>query len=336
MNLWVKFGISCLSILLTEGWAVAQTPGRYAGNCTDSACHKGLTELKVVHAPITQGACDACHESIAGEEHKFRLARTGGELCTECHEDVTKDLPFVHGPVAVGACTACHQAHSSNLAHLLVREEKNLCVECHSAIQERLGTGSHVHRPVSEGCLGCHQGHGAKNKMMLSTEAPRLCLDCHGEIETLLSDNPHQHGPVGKGECAACHDPHGSVNAALLAQDYPPKFYAPFVEKAYSLCFECHESEAFTEKLTDKATGFRDGTRNLHYLHVNQSVKGRTCRACHDPHATKNSKQILESVPFGTWKIPLNFKETEIGGSCAPGCHKPATYKRTETAGVSP
>jgi predicted CXXCH cytochrome family protein len=259
------------------------------------------------------------------------LAREGPALCAECHDDLTEDLPHVHGPVAVGACTACHQPHGSDHAHLLTGEEKELCVQCHTAIRETTAAAAHVHRPVGEGCLACHAAHGAKNKRMLTSEPPELCLDCHTEIAEALSEgDPRPHGPVKNGECETCHEPHASSRAHLLARDYPPNFYAPFDEKGYGLCFECHEPEAFTEKETDEATGFRDGKRNLHYLHVNRTVKGRTCRACHDPHASKNGKHIVDRVPFGTWRIPLNFKETPTGGSCQPGCHRPQQYDRDQ------
>ena len=105
---------------------------------------------------------------------------------------------------------------------------------------------------------------------------------------------------------------------------------AAFDEKAYALCFECHEAAAFTDEETDSTTAFRNGQRNLHYLHVNRAVKGRTCRACHDPHASKNEKHIVESVPFGKWRIPIKFESTSTGGSCQPGCHRPERYDREQ------
>ena len=71
---------------------------------------------------------------------------------------------------------------------------------------------------------------------------------------------------------------------------------------------------------------------NLHYLHVNRETKGRTCRACHETHASSNEQHIRESVPFGTggWQLPIGFKKSASGGSCAPGCHAPYKYDRVE------
>jgi hypothetical protein len=37
---------------------------------------------------------------------------------------------------------------------------------------------------------------------------------------------------------------------------------------------------------------------------------------------------VRDSVPYGNWKMPINFKRNETGGSCAPGCHKEFSYDR--------
>jgi predicted CXXCH cytochrome family protein len=65
---------------------------------------------------------------------------------------------------------------------------------------------------------------------------------------------------------------------------------------------------------------------------VNKAVKGRTCRACHETHASNFPKHIREAVPFGSWDLPVNFEKTESGGSCAPGCHKEKKYDRAKRA----
>jgi predicted CXXCH cytochrome family protein len=78
-------------------------------------------------------------------------------------------------------------------------------------------------------------------------------------------------------------------------------------------------------------TRFRDGESNLHYVHVNQE-KGRTCRACHEVHASKRPFHVRESVPFGSkgWLLEINFEALPDGGRCAPGCHEAKSYARGE------
>ncbi|MBT9536511.1 MAG: cytochrome C, partial [Nitrospirae bacterium] len=68
--------------------------------------------------------------------------------------------------------------------------------------------------------------------------------------------------------------------------------------------------------------------KNLHFVHVNKTIKGRTCRACHDVHATNNPKHIRDAVPFGAWGLPVGFQKASNGGSCQPGCHQKFEYNR--------
>jgi hypothetical protein len=37
-------------------------------------------------------------------------------------------------------------------------------------------------------------------------------------------------------------------------------------------------------------------------------------------------------VPFGGWRIPINYQATETGGGCQPGCHRAYRYDRDTPA----
>ncbi len=102
----------------------------------------------------------------------------------------------------------------------------------------------------------------------------------------------------------------------------------PYTDTAYALCFTCHDRDLLRYPDTSFATGFRDGERNLHFLHVNNAQKGRSCALCHELHGGTNDVLIAESVTFGSWQLPLKFVKSDNGGSCAPGCHRPAVYDR--------
>jgi hypothetical protein len=56
--------------------------------------------------------------------------------------------------------------------------------------------------------------------------------------------------------------------------------------------------------------------------------KGRNCRSCHNTHASPNELHVRDSVPFGSWQMPIAFKKTATGGGCTPGCHQPYEYDR--------
>jgi len=61
----------------------------------------------------------------------------------------------------------------------------------------------------------------------------------------------------------------------------------------------CHKEALVTTGKTVTITNFRNGEINLHMLHVNQN-KGRTCRACHDVHASDQEDHIREEFRFAT------------------------------------
>ncbi|MFC1781938.1 hypothetical protein ACFLZ8_06730, partial [Planctomycetota bacterium] len=94
------------------------------------------------------------------------------------------------------------------------------------------------------------------------------------------------------------------------------------------LCFGCHEKTLVQTSTTEDLTDFRNGNQNMHFLHVNKESRGRTCRACHQTHASNQLKHIRESVPYGGWDLPINFSKTDTGGLCRPGCHMPKAYDR--------
>ncbi len=119
------------------------------------------------------------------------------------------------------------------------------------------------------------------------------------------------HGPIRDGSCTGCHEPHGGKETKLLVDSFPATAYVPYTDTAYALCFTCHDRDLLKYPDTSFATGFRDGERNLHFLHVNNAQKGRSCVLCHDLHGGTNDALIAESVTFGSWKLPLKFVPTD-------------------------
>jgi len=312
---------------------------------TCTKCHpKTLADLKFQHGPVAAGACSTCHDPHAAE-HGNLLKAEGTALCGKCHKPILERLaqsPHVHPP-AQEDCLSCHNPHGGDNRFNLNSTPPGLCTDCHDAIAEIIEDATVQHDAVvkDRACANCHDPHASKAEKLLIAEPMKLCLSCHDKnIETddgtvlqigkLLAENKNHHGPIRDEDCTACHMVHGSDNFRLLMQPYPAKFYAPFDEKTYALCFECHEVDLVLEPETDELTNFRNGDRNLHYLHVHRDVKGRTCRACHNVHASNNPKHITDTVPFGEWDLPLNFKLTEHGGSCQPGCHKRYEYNREQ------
>ena len=294
--------------------------------CHDSEEFEGNT----VHGPVMTGDCNACHDPHASP-YAQQLLEAPEQLCLTCHDDMESALAsrHAHEPV-VTSCTECHLPHASEAASLLSADTPNLCWSCHPDLADAV-TVANAHEPVAQGnCKDCHQVHGSDYPMLFTAPSENLCLTCHEELGEYVAHQEHKHGPVADGDCNACHNPHGSENHVMLRKYFPEEFYTPYAEDKYGICFECHNHQMAMEAETKTLTDFRDGERNLHFLHVNKDVKGRSCRACHQVHASSQAKHIRLSVPYGSisWELPVTFTKTDDGGSCQVGCHAPKEYRR--------
>ena len=315
-------------------------------------CHdEDIVAEQYKHGPAALGACNMCHDPHASN-HRRLLRREGRSLCAGCHEEINESIEeaeIVHDP-AEDDCTDCHNPHSGPAPKMLPASGRQLCNECHDDIVELAETASTHHDATTtkDECLNCHSPHAAAAEPNLRKPQRELCLGCHDKrvkatdgkrllnMKKWLGDHSSWHKPVKEDGCSGCHNPHGSENFRILKKPFPPKFYASFGTKDYGLCFSCHEKTMVLLERTRTLTGFRRGDRNLHFVHVNKAKRGRTCRACHDIHASDNPFHIREHTPYGHWMMPLNYEKTETGGSCRPGCHEMKSYDRESENAANP
>lgn len=313
-------------------------------SCQTSSCHAEMGTKEFVHEAASDGdGCTDCHEMPQEGRHSFRLVAEGSELCYECHEDLT-DKKYTHDPVEEGGCLECHDPHQSDHpAQLRFPPTAELCFQCHD--QEDFEAEGSVHGPVSKGlCLKCHDPHSSNYPQQTKKPVPQLCFDCHDKpqkdpagtplpsVKVIYEDKKAQlHQPFAEGKCNQCHQPHSSEGARLLKKEYPPLFYAQFSLEEYALCLGCHKdfAKALTEPRTLSETRFRNGNLNLHFRHVNKE-KGRTCRACHHHHGSRNPNLIRQEVPFGKKEVSLVYEKSENGSQCASTCHTRVGYNRYE------
>jgi len=294
------------------------------------SCHKieGLYTGSFVHKPVKDGNCGLCHDPHVSN-YKSRLVDVGLNLCVSCHEEFVAGMTqsHIHAPLLKSGCSDCHDSHSGDNKLRLKKSKNELCFSCHEEKKNEVQQYTVKHKPALEGlCTECHSPHFSAGKNLLLDNIDRLCYKCHKEAEK-RSKRKFKHGPVVQGNCTACHNPHGSDNAFILRLPFPHKFYSRYEEDTYSLCFLCHVESLVTAEQSETITDFRNGKTNLHRLHVKQE-KGRTCRACHDVHASEQEGRIRDSFPYGTMDMPLEFYKTSTGGFCVPGCHKAMTYDR--------
>ncbi len=300
-------------------------------------CHDmGETKKQKPHFEDFNGACTDCHNSHQSDNASL-LAEPMPDVCFQCHEDESNGggQVSIHYPYTEESCTTCHKPHGSEIKGMLTEKTPDLCYMCHEK-----GESAHPHDPVEKGkCTECHSPHASGEQTLLKQSSKELCLSCHSKtyrtdstviknIGQQLLKNKFVHGAIEMDGCVTCHSGHGTQFAELLKSKYPDTYYAEGVAENYDLCFQCHDSAILQKDPSLSDTGFRNGNTNLHYLHL-KGKKGRSCSLCHDVHAGKNSHLIRKKVPFGDWSMNMNFKSTDNGGSCMPGCHGEVYYDRT-------
>ncbi len=294
------------------------------------SCHKQerLFTGGNLHKPVKDGNCGLCHDPHASN-FKSRLVDEGVNLCLICHEDMVTGMAkqYIHTPIIKSGCNTCHDPHAGAFPLQLNKSKKQICFTCHEEKKREVEQYNHKHVPAYEGlCLTCHSPHFSDDKNLLLERIDTLCFNCHKESRA-WQNKKYKHGPVMQGNCTACHSPHGSDNAYILKLPFPHKFYSAYEKGKYGLCFLCHVEALVTAEKTSSITKFRNGETNLHWLHVKQK-KGRTCRACHDVHASEQEGRIRDTFLFGAIEIDLEYVQTDTGGSCIPGCHIERSYDR--------
>lgn len=120
-------------------------PGRDATTCFN--CHRDVhAEFSLPqHHPVLENRinCVSCHDPHGhdifkpGKGATLAMARVN-ETCASCHREQARPFVFEHEALREG-CVSCHQPHGSINRALLVERDNNLCLKCHSQIQDPAG-----------------------------------------------------------------------------------------------------------------------------------------------------------------------------------------------------
>jgi DmsE family decaheme c-type cytochrome len=258
------------------------------------SCHKAEAMLAIFRTPHGQAAdpespvaqlqCESCHGP--GGDHAGRRAVQPGHqpvvtfgtdaatpvreqdaVCLGCHQS---DVHLawsgsVHERNETG-CVGCHSLHLPRDPATLRAQQNEVCFACHrqqradtlkpSAHPLRTDDGARVAALVCSDCHAPHQASSGPAQLNRPT-VNELCFDCHAEYRgPVIFD----HAPVSE-DCSLCHQPHGSIHAALLTRPAP------------LLCQSCHSqrghpSLSFTEQSLPGGT-------------PSSMVLGRSCTNCH-------------------------------------------------------
>lgn len=344
----MRFVPNCIAAAVLALWAAAPALATPGPRTVDLGFSRAPLPSGVragwQHSPYAADDCSICHERN-DRKNPGRVAKNGTPLCLECHGEfeALRAEKYVHAPVFAD-CMKCHNPHESQQRKMLYAESVyELCTGCHVGVKSEAEKSLVKHDPVSKGraCLSCHNPHAGRIEKLLSAAPFDQCVGCHSQpgltddkgvvltnFERLLAENKVLHDPVAAKDCSACHTVHGGENFRMLTTAYPAKFYAPYDPENYALCFGCHNDKVIAQPETTTLTRFRDGSRNLHFVHVNKAERGRTCRACHEVHASPNQHQIRDAVPYGpkNWMLKVGYEATPTGGLCAKTCHDAKAY----------
>jgi len=176
--------------------------------------------------------------------------------------------------------------------HASPKENSERCLTCHvtSQHQEMFDESQHMAAGVS--CDQCHVAHLVKevkaqsqgglpyaqaaffevpqipdtvrwlHNSLLKQSEPTLCFTCHGNIQALFALPVHHRVPEQLMKCTDCHNPHGSINRAMLNATN------------WETCVKCH-----VEKRGP-------------YVYEHPAARVQGCVICHNPHGSTNRMML--------------------------------------------
>ncbi len=207
----------------------------------------------------------------------------GSAACAQCHTDETSHfagatharLKLAAPKVGDTSCEACHgpgslHVQSGGAVGTIVNPRKapEACFQCHL---DKRGEFSLPHsHPVLTGQLSCvdchdvHKGNSVRGGGAALAAETETCLRCH---TAQAGPFIYPHGAIREEGCAACHDPHGTVNDKML------------IARDANLCLRCH--------LADLSAGFNLGgskAGSAHAAAIGSRMAEGTCwsAGCHE------------------------------------------------------
>jgi predicted CXXCH cytochrome family protein len=189
------------------------------------------------------------------------LTKKQGFLCAGCHgTDPRKNFTAVasrHQPVVEGQCSACHNPHKSELPHLVLAQNPDLCLACHTELKAALSQAVpaaeeapntqaaeaedtekalqrfYIHAPEEIGKCGiCHLPHQGPEAALMTEPIQPLCSRCH-DYGSQSFDTAHLGIEARRIDCRKCHTPHVSKDPRL----FKSVLHQPFSDKS---CKDCH------------------------------------------------------------------------------------------------
>jgi predicted CXXCH cytochrome family protein len=255
----------------TEG-----NPADYVGADRCKLCHdaEAAQYAKTPHAKFSVpgknyiAGCEVCHgpgkahaeaeENAGGDSAKIAAGaklifsfnanpQENSARCLQCHVTGKPQEEFAHSQHAAAgvACEQCHSPHLVIASHDQSRRSLTSAQANFFQVLQLPDTVRWLHNS------------------MLKEAQPGLCFTCHGTIQAQFALPVHHRVPEGLMKCTDCHNPHGSINLAMLNATN------------WETCVKCH-----VEKRGP-------------YVYEHPAVRVSGCVICHNPHGSTNRMLLV-------------------------------------------
>ena len=295
MRLFIALGLATAGIFAVAASLApiaAQESSTAANPYNLPATHFGSENPQAGHGfDAAPGFADA---HVPGNPQAPDAKPVGQQVCTACHSKESQT--FAHTTHALGmqvaftanpntaTCEACHgpgSAHAQNptLPGAIIaftkdggtpiRTQTESCLGCHSGGPRDHWLGS-IHQRNQLSCSDCHNpmaqlsAEGLEAKQSIN----ETCATCHKDIRQQFNRRSHMPLPEGQMACVDCHNPHGTINTALLKTD-----------TVNETCYQCHAENRGP------------------FLFEHAPVR-ENCLNCHTPHGSNQHALLVAPVPM--------------------------------------
>lgn len=293
-----------------------------AANTTNSCavCHVYTTDTSATHdngsvdlnAGFNKtGTCTGCHNQS--------VTWTGGRIaCESCHSTAGGALSVINGLTAPAKTLAASTGHGRSGIN-------QACTACHDNTSSHISTALGTTKRLLPGLTGA-----------ANTE----CNYCHTNAAVVTPAHLNMQVHVGIGStCAACHDPHGSNNANMVAAKVNNTAVSfggtDFVNSTGTgVCQVCHTTtlyyKAGVAETNHPATGCLS-------CHAHNSASGTAfepntaCDSCHGyPPVPRNTTTAVSFGFKGNWSSARFEDYSGGGGAHLVAAHIPKTARPSD------
>lgn len=274
--------------------------------------------------PATSNSCAVCHiyPSDTAPTHvngtvELAAGFSKSGTCSTCHRQTTN---WVGGRVS---CESCHTATSGPLSVIggITAPDKTLAA-----------TAGHGKSGIGQVCTACHDNTsnhigvtGGTKRLLsgLTGSTNAECNFCHQNPAKVTPQHLGMQPHVGfANTCAACHDPHGTINSNMV-QTVMSSTTVSFSGTNYvnpqgtGVCQACHTATIYYKKNVAEANHPDSGCLDCHAHNAKSGTAfepNRACDSCHGyPPAPRSVTSAVAFGVMGNWSS-ARFEDYSGGG----------------------